>query len=70
MQLKLIKVLSMDLAQYIKSKQMAASPFWLIALVLQTPTYKLAKSLVPILNILIKKEYTVRKSHQFAEGDL
>ena len=49
---------------------MAASPFCLIALVLQTPTYKLAKSLVPILNILIKKEYTVRKSHQFAEGDL
>ena len=34
---------------------------------LQTPTYNLAKFLVPIVNPLIKNEYTVKDSSQFAE---
>ena len=34
---------------------------------LQTPTYNLAKFLVPILNPLTKSEYTVKDSFQFAE---
>ena len=34
---------------------------------LQTPTYNLAKFLVPILNPLTKNEYTVKDSFQFAE---
>ena len=33
---------------------------------LQTPTYNLAKFLVPILNPLTKNEYTVKDSFQFA----
>ena len=42
-------------------------PFRPILLALQTPTYNLAKSLVPILNPLTKNEYTVKDSFQFAE---
>ena len=34
---------------------------------LQTPTYNLAKFLVPILNSLTKNEYTVKVSFQFAK---
>ena len=34
---------------------------------LQTPTYNLAKFLVPILNPLTKNKYTVKDSFQFAE---
>ena len=34
---------------------------------LQTPTYNLAKFLVPILNSLTKNEYRVKDSLQFAE---
>ena len=41
--------------------------FWSILLALQTPTYNLAKFLVPILNPLTKNEYTVKDSFQFAE---
>ena len=36
-------------------------------LYIQTPTYNLAKFLVPILNPLTKNEYTVKDSFQFAE---
>ena len=36
-------------------------------LALQTPTYNLAKFLVPLLNPLTKNEYTVKDSFQFAE---
>ena len=42
-------------------------PFRPILLALQTPTYNLAKFLVPILNPLTKNEYTVKDSFQFAE---
>ena len=42
-------------------------PFRLILSALQTPTYNLAKFLVPILNPLTKNEYTVKDSFQFAE---
>ena len=38
-----------------------------ILLPLQTPTYNLAKFLVPILNPLTKNEYTVKDSFQFVE---
>ena len=46
--------------------------FWPISSALQTPTKLLllnnsAKFLVPILNPLIKNEYTVKDSFQFAE---
>ena len=34
---------------------------------LQTPTYNLAKFLVPILDPLTKNEYTVKDSFHFAE---
>ena len=42
-------------------------PFRSILSALQTPTYNLAKFLVPILNPLTKNEYTVKDSFQFAE---
>ena len=41
--------------------------FRLIFSALQTPTYNLAKFLVPILNPLTKNEYTIKDSFQFAE---
>ena len=37
-------------------------PFWPILLALQTPTYNLAKFLVPIINPLTKDECTVKDS--------
>ena len=43
-------------------------PFRPILSALQTPTYNLAKFLVPLLNLLTKNEYTVKDSFQFAEG--
>ena len=46
---------------------MAAPPFRPILSAFQTPTYNLAKFLVPILNPLTKNEYTVKDSFQFAE---
>ena len=42
-------------------------PFRPILSALQTPTYNLAKILVPTLNPLTKNEYTVKDSFQFAE---
>ena len=42
-------------------------PFWPILPALQTPTYNLAKFLVPILNHLTKNEQTVKDSFQSAE---
>ena len=42
-------------------------PFRPILSALQTPTYNLAKFLVPILNPLTKDEYAVKDSFQFAE---
>ena len=42
-------------------------PFRPILSALQTPTYNLAKFLVPILNLLTPNEYTVKDSFQFAE---
>ena len=42
-------------------------PFRLIFSALQTPTYNLAKFLVPILNPLCENEYIVKDSFQFAE---
>ena len=42
-------------------------PFRPILSVLQTPTYNLAKFLVPILNHLTKNKYTVKDSFQFAK---
>ena len=42
-------------------------PFRPILLALQTPTYNLAKFLVPILDPLTKNEYTVKNSFHFAE---
>ena len=42
-------------------------PFRPILSALQTPTYNLVKSLVPILNPLTKNGYTVKDSFQFAE---
>ena len=42
-------------------------PFRPILSDLQTPTYNLAKFLVPILNLLTKNDYTVKDSFQFAE---
>ena len=42
-------------------------PFRPILSALQTPTYNLAKILVPILSPLTKNEYTVKDSFQFAE---
>ena len=42
-------------------------PFRPILSALKTPTYNLAKFLVPILNPLTKNEYTVKDSFQFAE---
>ena len=44
-----------------------SSPFRPILSALQTPTYNLAKFLVPILNPLTKNEYAVKDSFQFAE---
>ena len=43
------------------------SSFRPILSALQTPTYNLAKFLVPILNPLTKNGYTVKDSFQFAE---
>ena len=37
-------------------------------LAINTPTYKLAKFLVPILKSLTSDEYTVKDSFAFAEG--
>ena len=45
----------------------APPPFWPILLAINTPTYKLAKFLVPILKSLISNEYTVKDSFAFAE---
>ena len=42
-------------------------PFWPGISALQTPTFKFAKFLVPILNPLTKNEYTVTYSFQFAK---
>ena len=42
-------------------------PFRPILSALQTPTYNLAKFLVPILDPLTKNEYTVKDSFHFAE---
>ena len=42
-------------------------PFRPILSALQTPTYNLAKFLVPLLNPLTKNEYTVKDSFQFVE---
>ena len=42
-------------------------PFRPILSALQTPTYNIAKFLVPLLNPLTKNEYTVKDSFQFAE---
>ena len=42
-------------------------PFRPILSALQTPTYHLAKLLVPILDTLTKNEYTVKDSFHFAE---
>ena len=42
-------------------------PFRPILSDLQTPTYKLAKFLVPILNLLPKNKHTVKDLSQFAE---
>ena len=42
-------------------------PFRPVSSALQTPTYNLAKFLVPILNPLTENEYTVQDSFQFAE---
>ena len=42
-------------------------PFRRIPSALQTPTYNLAKFLVPILDTLTKNEYTVKDSFYFAE---
>ena len=41
-------------------------PFSPILSALQTPTYNLAKFLVLILDLLTKKEYTVKDSFHFA----
>ena len=42
-------------------------PFRSIILALQSRTYKLATSLVSILNFLTKNEYKVKDSFQFAQ---
>ena len=42
-------------------------PFWPILLAINTPTYKLAKFLVPVLKSLSTNEYTVKGSFAFAE---
>ena len=42
-------------------------PFRPILSALQSPTYNLAKFLVPILNPLAKNDYTVKDSFQFTE---
>ena len=42
-------------------------PFWPILSAIHTPTYKLAKFLVPILKSLTSNEYTVNGSFAFAE---
>ena len=42
-------------------------PFRPILSALQSPTYNLAKFLVPILNPLTKNDYTVKDSFQFTE---
>ena len=42
-------------------------PFQPILLALQTPTYNLAKFLIPLLNPLTCNKYTVKDSFQFAE---
>ena len=44
-----------------------AAPIPPILSALQTPTYNLAKFLVPILNLLTKNSYNVKDSFQFAE---
>ena len=42
------------------------SPFRPILSALQTPTYKLAKYLVPILEALTNNKYTIKESFNFA----
>ena len=46
---------------------MDVPPFRPISLALQTPTFNLAKFLVPILSHLTKNEYTVKDPFQFSE---
>ena len=41
--------------------------FWPILSAIGTPTYKLAKFLVPILKTLAINEYTIKDSFTFAE---
>ena len=43
------------------------SPFRPILSAINTPTYKLAKVLVPVLKSLTSNEYTVKDSFSFAE---
>ena len=43
------------------------SPFWPISSAINSPTYKLAKFLVPILQSFTSNEYTVKDSLAFAE---
>ena len=57
----------MGFVKYINKKQTVAPPFKPILSALQTPTYNLAKFLVPILDPLTKNEYTVKDSFHFAE---
>ena len=50
-----------------KQKVHGCPPFRPILSALQTPVYKLAKFLVPILDIVTKNEYTVKDSFHFAK---
>ena len=50
-----------------KQEEDGCPPFSPILSALQTPTYNLAKFLVPILDPLTKNEYTVKDSFHFAE---
>ena len=56
----------MVLAKCIKKCADGYLPFRPILSALQTPTYKLAKYLVPILESLITNKYTVKDSFNFA----
>ena len=50
-----------------KEKVDGCPPFRPILSALQTPTYNLAKFLVPKLNPLTNNQYTVKNSFQFTE---
>ena len=50
-----------------KEKVDGCPPFRPILSALQTPTYNLAKFLVPTLNPLTKNQYTIKNSFQFTE---